>query len=435
MASKTTMIVAVAVVAIIVVSAAGVMLLGGGNGKDLKIEAALPVYGNANGDYTIDQKDVDLIQEIIDGKKTLEDYPLADANNDTKVNNGDIDKVKAIINKTATTVWHVNQIDQKTNATESVWPIKAAVGFATMNIAVYYKMLGLEDNIKAVAFSNAAPPDYNLIPKLEKAARGSTSSTSFSYEEASKYVSSDGVTAIITSTNGTYLKNWQDFEDHNIDVIRIDATGVKISSFLSSVLLLSFMFDTVDDGKAYKICEFSEGVMKDVTDKAKKITSPIVAIACNTAGTLTSPTSDYTLLLKEAGAKLIDDPRYTGSVSMKDDSGAWIYEVTLDKMVGQRVGSALGGSWYKGTITEAKLNEMYDYLKLLQCYKNNDCYCISGELPIPLRLAYAAEALYPDVYGHGYADKYHQQFCDMLWPDDGWKISELTFIYKMTGKA
>jgi len=436
MASKTTMIVAVAVVAIIVVAAAAVFFMGGGNNdKRLDIESALPVYGNANEDYIIDQKDIDLIQEIIDGKKSLSSYPLADANCDSKVDSADIDKVKSIIDKTATTVWHINQIDSAKTPTESKWPIKAAVGFATMNIAVYYKMLGIEDRIKAVAFSNAAPPDYDLIPGLKNAARGSTSSTSFEYEEASKYVTSDGVTAIVTSVNSTYLKNWQDFEDHNIDVIRIDATGVKVNSFLSSVLLLSFMFDTLDDGKAYKICEFSEGVMKDVTEKAKTITTPVVAIACNTAGTLTSPTSDYTLLLKEAGAKLIDDSRYTGSVNMKNDSGAWIYEVQLDKMIGVRVGSALGGSWYMGTITQEKLNEMYDYLKLLNCYKNNDCYCISGELPIPLRLAYAAEALYPDIYGQGYADKYHQQFCDMLWPDDGWDISKLTFIYKMNGKA
>ncbi len=430
------MIVAVVVVAIIIVAAVGVFFMGGGD-KSLKIESALPVYGNANGDYEINDKDVDLIQEIIDGKKTLASYPLADANNDGKVNQKDIDQTKAIINKTAKTVWHINQIDDKKTATESKWPIKAAVGFATMNIAMFYKMLGIEDAIKAVAFSNAAPPDYYFIPKLEKAARGSTSSTSFEYEVASQYVISDGVTAMITSTNSTYLKNWQDFEDHGIDVIRIDATGVKVDNFLSSVLFLSFMFDTTADGKAYKICELSEKIMNDVTTKTKKIAEAdaVIAIACNTAGTLTAPTSDYTKLLVEAGGKMISDSRYTGSINMKNDSGAWVYEVKLDKMVGMRVGSALGGSWYKGTISADKLTEMYDYCKLLQCYKNNDCYCISGELPIPLRLAYAAEVLYPDVFGQGYADKYHQQFCDMLWPDDKWDISKMTFIYKMLNKA
>lgn len=60
-----------------------------------KIDYTLEVFGNANMDETIDQKDIAFIQDIINGteRSTL----LADANNDGKIDKTDIDWMKKIM--------------------------------------------------------------------------------------------------------------------------------------------------------------------------------------------------------------------------------------------------------------------------------------------------------------------------------------------------
>ena len=72
----------IAIVAVVVIVAGGAgafMVLNNGNGaKNVeRVDTALAVYGNANNDTVINNNDVTLIQEIIDGKKVLKDYPFA----------------------------------------------------------------------------------------------------------------------------------------------------------------------------------------------------------------------------------------------------------------------------------------------------------------------------------------------------------------------
>lgn len=63
------------------------------------LDETLDVYGNANGDWTIDQKDTELIQKIIDDDtidwRNL--YPFADANHDGKIDQEDLDQTNALI--------------------------------------------------------------------------------------------------------------------------------------------------------------------------------------------------------------------------------------------------------------------------------------------------------------------------------------------------
>jgi iron complex transport system substrate-binding protein len=66
------------------------------------MDFTLFIYGNANGDMNIDQKDIDLIEEIAAGKAAP--TALADANQDGKVDNSDGEQVKAIIAGTASRI-------------------------------------------------------------------------------------------------------------------------------------------------------------------------------------------------------------------------------------------------------------------------------------------------------------------------------------------
>ncbi len=61
--------IAIAVVAILLIAGASAFLLMRGDDEGssrVMLDETLDVYGNANGDWTIDQKDTELIQKIID---------------------------------------------------------------------------------------------------------------------------------------------------------------------------------------------------------------------------------------------------------------------------------------------------------------------------------------------------------------------------------
>ncbi len=94
--------IAIAVVAILLIAGASAFLLMRGDdvgSSRVMLDETLDVYGNANGDWTIDQKDTELIQKIIDDDtidwRNL--YPFADANHDGEVDQEDIDQTNALI--------------------------------------------------------------------------------------------------------------------------------------------------------------------------------------------------------------------------------------------------------------------------------------------------------------------------------------------------
>ncbi len=94
--------IAIAVVAILLIAGASAFFLMRGDDEGssrVMLDETLDVYGNANGDWTIDQKDTELIQKIIDDDtidwRNL--YPFADANHDGKIDQEDLDQTNALI--------------------------------------------------------------------------------------------------------------------------------------------------------------------------------------------------------------------------------------------------------------------------------------------------------------------------------------------------
>jgi hypothetical protein len=73
-------IMSIIVVVIIVIAAIGAYAIISLNSKESSetVMGDAKVYGNANGDCYIDDADIDIIKDIMDGKKNFEDYPLAE---------------------------------------------------------------------------------------------------------------------------------------------------------------------------------------------------------------------------------------------------------------------------------------------------------------------------------------------------------------------
>jgi len=70
------------------------------------VNFTLEIFGNANLDDRIDEKDIIYVQDIINGENDPSD--LADANQDNKIDQMDISQIKDIINGTESNIFYIN---------------------------------------------------------------------------------------------------------------------------------------------------------------------------------------------------------------------------------------------------------------------------------------------------------------------------------------
>lgn len=132
-----SMMTKVVVVAVVVVIAAAACVVyfnnGSSSGKDAKIDTELQIRGNVNGDYTIDNEDMKILDEILAGTKDAKDYPLADANNDNDVDTKDKELIQDIIDrKSGITVYVLCQDNKGKETTVPVtYPLRNVVTYAT----------------------------------------------------------------------------------------------------------------------------------------------------------------------------------------------------------------------------------------------------------------------------------------------------------------
>lgn len=142
-------ILAVAIVIIVVVAAVAVYFVSGSDngGEDdgSNIDSQLAVYGNADGNYTIDQNDLDIVNDIIAGNETLADNPLADANADGVVDSEDADLVQTIIDRDPCTMYvHCIGTDDRATSVAIQYPLDNFVLQGTNNDSIICEM-GIAD--------------------------------------------------------------------------------------------------------------------------------------------------------------------------------------------------------------------------------------------------------------------------------------------------
>jgi iron complex transport system substrate-binding protein len=87
----------------------------------------LAVYGNANLDNIIDEKDISYVDEIING--SIEPTELADANHDGTVDDEDIQQIEQIINKSEKKLTYIDIFGEAVTINK---PIERIVNMAGM---------------------------------------------------------------------------------------------------------------------------------------------------------------------------------------------------------------------------------------------------------------------------------------------------------------
>ena len=162
---SNTKLVAVIIVIIIAVAGAGVAVAMNNNSSDSKpiSSEVVPVFGNANNDYQIDEKDVDTLKKII--KEEISDwkttYPYADADQDGYITQADIDYVQKYIDKESIKLYYVNGLGTTAYINYPIAKeasgLKIAVdGVTPMDFVV---ACGLWDYVMAVNTDSGTPHD------------------------------------------------------------------------------------------------------------------------------------------------------------------------------------------------------------------------------------------------------------------------------------
>jgi ABC-type Fe3+-hydroxamate transport system substrate-binding protein len=440
-----------AVVVVIVVAVAGIaafLVMNNGSGSSVKIDAALEVYGNADGDYKIDNADKDIIQKIIDGKEgyTLAKYPLADTNYDGKVTTADIDALKLIIDGKDTTVYHLNhstdteKYPSGSYVVSTAWPITKTVANGAANALIMYALVDIKSNIVGINYSKSSPPDSILWPEF---AAMTSLGTSTNYISEDLLVSclekNPGTTAVLTADNKNYLNGKEGLseaeleEKYHLDVIRLQHAAVDPDEYCSALLLIGFLFQ--QDSEAVAVSDWTTKTYKDIAEKTSKVTNKVRAEASSYYTYVSAKNSDYSDNLAQAGAIVTTWEQSSSAIYFDRNNKSFDPRVYEDQYQGDviivfRTGSGfLKASWYSdpGTWDVATMQNHLSKFAEFKAYDNKQVWHTSGDMPIVARVIYSAAILYPDLFSMEDADKLHQEFVDKFLGGI-YKVSDLKFV-------
>jgi len=439
-------ILAVVIVAIVIVAAVGAYVVLQSDDERQLIDAELKVYGNADKNDKIDNSDIRVIEDIISGDKSFGDHPLADANHDGKVDASDIEQVRKIINVKPgeqIVIWHINVFDGKENAVSTKYPIASAVATGAANSLLVFKYLGINDEIKGLSYAGA--PDSTLFPEFQKHVgadkRLGSSATAMSTDLVSNLASGpEKVTAVITADNRSYLATEEPIlEEMGIDVVRLQAAAVDEKEYLSSILLIAFLFEDGKKGfvnKCHELIGWYSDFLDDLNGKLEKVDKRASAVTSSSTRAISSARSDYTDVLRAAGALFPEGIPDTSSATLSYTGGVdtWLNAIDIDYVILLRtsVDTAQDSfSWYKGEAEKERegssivggakvLREYINNFKTLECFEKGNVYVVCGDMPVMLRIAYCAQILYPDIFGEDYGDKYNLDFVKKFfgWNED-----------------
>ena len=434
-----TIIAVVAVLAVVVVVAA-VFALGSGSSPGEPKEMAdseLKVYGNINGDGFIDDKDVKLVKSLINDKKTAKDYPLADANQDGSLDQADIDLLNKIIAGESCVIWHMNMHDVDQDGkmdyekVSTKFPASSMICTGSSNTFMMLYMAGVIDEVKGATYGSTVDNLFSDTYKnTEKVVKLGTSSTKIEFEDgkgaASEVIKKEHVTIVLSDWNRTYLTNEADFEKAGVDCVRLAAASTDIDVIAHDYYMLGLLFQKQD--RAKEVVNYMKEVMKKINDAIGKENKAISSVVSSMTDYYSVGDSDYTALIKAAGAKnALDSGDWGTTTSIKVMDHLDVFNP--EKYKYQYV---IHLRAFNGYTAEADVPKLYDdYTKTIAEYwenGKNGQVLVNGNVPIPARLAYVASVYYDDI-DKSWADEIHQGFVDKFFQKNDFKVSELTFVY------
>jgi len=281
-------IIAVIIVAILLVAGVAVAVLAMNGGGDEKQKATLTnrltVLGNAFADDTIDDKDTQVIQAYLDGKKTVtvagNEISLTDSNvlafcdadNNGTINSADLEFVKTLISGKANLLYYVNAKSEIASASlpvNNLIIMFRRIGTTVAMLGASDMVVGYEDNMKAggsygflnfpgEAVGSQSDPDDEKILTMNN-----------------KYASTGGVT-IIADATGADPNMEKDLRGINIIRLPVTEMGKSENGVVTLGYILSYNTTIASKVKdnLNKWIDWNDSAKDKINDALEKRTGP-----------------------------------------------------------------------------------------------------------------------------------------------------------------
>lgn len=431
--SKTMTIIGAVVVVAIVIAAGAIVVVNNNddNGNsDAPIASKLQIRGNANDDATIDSKDMEIVDDILSGKKTLEDYPLADYDGNGKVDQDDKKQLQDLIDRKEGTTVYVLCLDKDGNpATVSCkYPLRNVVTYATnMQLPVLYANGG---QYIAGYFSTSYKVAESSISSSAEDLKGkSREITDAAWQNFTaldgKLASSGGVGALLADSSGTSQFTEQRINDLKAAKIPlIIYSSADTNAEIETVLTVGFLFGSDCEKKSYDYAQKSWNVIDQINKKTESLKSNerTSYISCTMYIYICQNDSTYNSSPATAGGipyYTINNEfkeKYKGSSSTKmsstealsnyTDVGCIINNRSMDYgLNAEEIKNMIIDTWdhsNKGTSSTEYFKGFEDRL-----------YYVNNILPGAVKVAYMAHALYGELFSLEWANGILQEYIDM----------------------
>ncbi len=413
-------ILAVAIVIIVVVAAVAVYFVSGSDngGEDdgSNIDSQLAVYGNADGNYTIDQNDLDIVNDIIAGNETLADNPLADANADGVVDSEDADLVQTIIDRDPCTMYvHCIGTDDRATSVAIQYPLDNFVLQGTNNDSIICEM-GIADKCAGYFYIYENAHSSLVAAGSVDLGGGPRSISEQAWQNFIDLDSDVGVGAIIADAGSGALEDYYaSITDSQIPLLRFAASDTYDS--ISAALTIGFICGSEYEETAYNYVskcwdafDYIDNALSGLSDDDRKVFLSI------TMGRYIAHTeSDFTHKAEYAGGLNIGDvdssfaSTYSGdgSTRMQSPEALSNYDSELDYIFSFRT---VDYRTDLATFVTDEWDEYKSYYENLDSYEN--FVIINGMLPQICQTAYAAAIMYPDLVSMEWADDLMQSFVE-----------------------
>lgn len=417
----------IAVVVIVIVAAVAAIALtrdNGGGSSTTPVSgdvASGAVYADVDGDGSIDQDDIDVMNRIIAGELSLEDFPLADANMDGAVDSSDVAVATAASNGSDTTLYVV---DVNGAAVPISFPVGNYAFTSGTNMKSVIAVLGLADGMSGIAIDTET-----MSPVLDKAlydaiqsgdvATLSSDSQSLTTESLNVLVNL-GVELVIGEDSGMSSDSEIVTAMERLGITYLQLNVQDMGSMVNAVNALGILLGCEDKASSYTswVQEVSDTIVEREGDRRGTATVLSVVMSNSVSGT----SSNYFAMTEAAGGDNIAD--WESSTQKFNEGDTWL----LDSKYNADFIFHFRTVAYPDGLTQEQISTYAGYFDNTYTYQNGGYYLINGSLPLPVRLAVMAETMYPDCFEEGWAESVFQEYVtDILGVD--YDVSQSNYLW------